>query len=94
MFPPIVDNDVDYRELSILVKGEAEGAVKKFKPEEPSSQFVVPTGTEVTVSLVDVDKSGNRSLPRIQSIIALVPDTIPPQTPGELLVTMTEVEEE
>lgn len=94
MFPPIVDNDVDFRELTILVKGETEGAVKKFGPEEPSSQFMVPTGTEVTVTLVDVDKSGNRSLPRQQNIVALVPDITPPHMPGELLVTLVEVPDE
>lgn len=91
MFPAVVDSDVDFRELTILVKGDAEGAVKKFQPEEPSSQFVVPTGTEVTVSLVDVDRSGNRSLPRVQEILALVPDVTPPHLPGELGVTMTEI---
>lgn len=94
LFPPTVDKDVAYRELTILVKGEADGAVKKFKPEEPSSQFIVPTGTEVTVSLVDVDTSGNRSLPRVQEILALVPDVTPPQLPGELSVSMTEIPDE
>jgi len=82
---PAADADVVARLLTASVNGESsektyEGSVTKF------DDLTVTQGDNVLLSLVDVDDAGNRSAAAVLEFVAT--DTIPPQQPGGLGVTL------
>ena len=82
VLPPKGADDVVTRELQLSF---ADGGLLTVNLEPSAETTAVlrgPEGTQVTVSLVDVDDSGNRSEPSV-AVFDLV-DVIPPPQPGEL----------
>jgi hypothetical protein len=79
--------DVVARELTMQVGGEAPVAVPVVVGQAVVDGLKAPQDSSVTLSLVDVDDAGNRSLPSIFQFVAQ--DTLAPPQPGELGVVMT-----
>jgi len=93
LLPPVVDSDVVSREFSVAVDGDENPITTKLTPTAPSQSFLIPANTKITVTLVDVDAAGNRSLPKVQSFTPV--DTIAPHQPGDLQFKVLEqVEDE
>jgi hypothetical protein len=83
---PVVDVDVVSRVLTVTVGGE-EPSERSF----PGSSvdfglLTVPQDSTVVLTLVDVDDSGNKSVPAVVEFVAA--DTLPPTQPGGLGVTL------
>jgi len=83
---PVVDGDVVSRVLTFVVGGE-EPSERSF----PGSSvdfglLTVPQDSTVVLTLVDVDDSGNKSVPAVVEFVAA--DTLPPSQPGGLGVTL------
>ena len=86
VLPPKGADDVVTRELQLSF---ADGGVLTVNLEASAETTAVlrgPEGTQVTVSLVDVDDAGNRSEPSV-AVFDLV-DIIPPPKPGELSLSI------
>ena len=82
MPPAPAISDLDSREVTI--KLDAASTVKTLAPTDTSFQFDTDRGVNVTLSLVDIDTSGNRSQPAVLTFVAT--DTIPPPVPGQMSV--------
>jgi hypothetical protein len=81
-----VDSDVVERRLTVDVV-DGEPVTTTFSGDTTDlGEIKVERDAEVTLSLVDVDGSGNASEPATFEFVAL--DTIPPATPGEFGVTL------
>lgn len=87
LFPPVKDADVANRAFNYSINGEA-GTLVSLPKDALEYEILAPRDADVVLSLVDVDGSGNQSLPSTRTF--KVVDTIPPQQPGELSVTVTE----
>lgn len=87
---PAVDSDVVTRRLTVTVNGEVVSS--SDHPGEATSfgEIAVSQDSNVVVSLVDVDDSGNESVPSAFEFTAK--DTIPPSQPGSLGVTLVREE--
>jgi hypothetical protein len=82
-----VSGDVVTRLLTLVVNGEDQGTSElPADAAENLSVFSVPQDAEVVVTLVDVDDAGNKSEPAVLTFTAT--DTIPPQQPGALGVSL------
>ena len=82
-----VDGDVVSRLLTLVVNGEDQGTAElPASAAEGLSVFSVPQDAEVVLTLVDVDDAGNKSEPAVLTFTAT--DTVPPQQPGALGVTL------
>ena len=82
-----VDGDVVARLLTLVVNGEDQGTAElPASAAEGLSVFSVPQDAEVVLTLVDVDDAGNKSAPAVLTFTAT--DTVPPQQPGALGVTL------
>jgi hypothetical protein len=79
-------NDVVSREMTVVVDGVYRDPVVFPAYEVNLGQVSAPQDSNVVVSLVDVDDSGNRSEPATVSFQAL--DVVPPAVPGGLSVTV------
>lgn len=84
--PPPGATDVATRELSITV-GEGPTNVVQLDGDAVSHDFVVERDVAVSMFLVDVDGSGNRS-PQSPTLAFTSRDTIPPAAPGEMSVML------
>jgi hypothetical protein len=86
-----VDGDVVTRLLTLVVNGEDQGTAElPATAADNLSVFSVPQDAEVVLTLVDVDDAGNKSEPAVLTFTAT--DTIPPQQPGALGVTLVSEE--
>ncbi len=76
-------SDVVSREVKLTL---ADGTVSEFVNEGngafESAEFTADQDSEVSISVVNVDDAGNKSVPRVQSFTLV--DTIAPPAPGEL----------
>src|SRR4051812_36980270 len=84
---PTID-DLDHREATIKI-GDTEPTVLSIS--KGSTEFTVDTdrNVSVTISLVDVDTSGNKSAPS-DPLTFTATDTVPPPQPGTLAVASVE----
>lgn len=73
--------DVAGQVFTVSVDGTARPEVELDKAATVSSDFEVPQGSTVALSLVYVDDAGNRSAARTQEFVAQ--DTIAPSEPGD-----------
>jgi hypothetical protein len=81
-----VDSDVVERRLTVDVE-DSDPVTTTFGGDATDlGEVKVERDAEVTLSLVDVDGSGNVSEPATFTFLAT--DTIPPATPGEFGVTL------
>jgi hypothetical protein len=88
---PPVDSDVVERRFTVDVE-DGESTTTTYEPTTVDfGEIKVPRDAEVTLSLVDVDGSGNVSEPATFAFVAL--DTIPPARPGEFGVTLVRQED-
>jgi hypothetical protein len=76
--------DLGQRELRLTV-GDQPEVVKVLDAKAVEAEFLVERGQTVAVHLVDVDTSGNKSLPG-PVLTFVAEDTIPPSQPGALVV--------
>jgi hypothetical protein len=83
--PPIAD--LATREVTQQLN--AETAVRPFPPEAADFTVDAEAGTLVSLSLVDVDTSGNRSDPSAPLSFTAT-DTVPPPAPGGMAVAKVE----
>lgn len=81
LLPPIVDQDVESREMTLKV-GDAEPTIQTVPKDTPSLEVMVDQGSHCVFTLIDIDDAGNRSEPSIREFDAL--DTIAPPKPGEI----------
>lgn len=83
-----VDGDVVQREMLVTISGDTNSATTTVWPGHAVDLGSVsaPQDATVTISLVDVDDAGNRSVPYTLSFVAA--DTIPPSAPGAVMVTL------
>lgn len=79
MLPPVVDPDVDRRELTSKI-GDQDSKIENLALDTAFVEFVVPQDSTLELSLVDIDDAGNRSEPSVRSYKAI--DNIPPMQPG------------
>lgn len=85
---PAADGDVVKRVGAITLPDESvETFELEGKDAAEAGPFEVPQDSEVKISVVNVDDSGNESDPRVQTFVIV--DTIPPAAPGELGVRVT-----
>jgi hypothetical protein len=92
LLPPPAAPDVISRELGISISGQPAEVRSLGTADTLITGLKAPQGTTVSLSLVDVDDAGNRSIPSYKTFEAL--DTIPPPQPGELGITITGEEAE
>jgi len=83
--PPIAD--LATREVTQQLNGES--AVRPFPPEAVDFTVDCEAGTLVSLSLVDIDTSGNRSDPSAPLAFTAT-DTVPPPAPGGMAVARVE----
>lgn len=76
------DPDTETREVTVTVEG-AEPVVLTYPISAPES-FLVTQGAAFSLSVVDIDDSGNRSEATTGSFVAQ--DTFAPAAPGSLTV--------
>jgi hypothetical protein len=80
--PPVGAPDVATRELTTTVNGVSSIVAMTGQP-TISDEVVFNLNDDVTVTLVDIDGSGNHS-PASAPFTFVVTDTVPPPTPGTL----------
>ena len=83
--PPIAD--LANREVTISLNGSP--TVRLLAPDDASFQFDTDAGVNVSLVLVDIDTSGNRSDPS-DPLAFVASDTVPPPQPGGLSVANVE----
>lgn len=76
--PPLAEADVSLRKLTVKVGDVSEEF--ELENERTSFEIKVPQGSDVSLSLVNIDDAGNVSPASEQSFLAQ--DTIPPDAPG------------
>jgi hypothetical protein len=83
--------DVVSRELSVVVNGVAISEPVSFSGDATDfGEIRIEQGSEVTMTLVDIDDAKNRSEPAVLAFVAA--DTIAPPQPGEFGVTLAREE--
>ena len=83
--PHVGAPDVKTRELSITVAGQA--SVLTFEASTRAHTLSgVPEGAVVSITLVDIDDAGNRSLPSPALVFTAV-DDVPPDQPAAVVIT-------
>lgn len=87
---PAAGVDVESRELTVTINGEAQPVLTPDKF-ATTQQIRVAQDATCHLSLVDVDDAGNRSEPSTFDFVAT--DTIAPPQPGTLGVTLVGEEE-
>jgi hypothetical protein len=85
-----VDADVVTRVLTVNVDGIGRDSVEFSGTATDLGEIVVPQDSYVVLSLVDVDDAGNKSEPATLEFTAT--DTVPPQQPGALGVSLVSEE--
>ena len=85
-----VDKDVVARELTVVVDGNVVSTEAFNGDDTDLGEIKVPQDSKVTLTLVDVDDSNNRSQPAIVEFTAT--DTIPPSAPGSFGVSLSREE--
>lgn len=83
---PTVDHDVVARRLSITIDGVQVDVADWPADSTSLGEVTVPQGSNVVLTLVDVDDAGNASEPAVVEFTAV--DTIPPAKPGEFGVSV------
>jgi len=83
--PPIAD--LASREVTIVLDGTSD--VRTLMPDDASFQVDTDVGVQVSITLVDIDTSGNRSQPSVP-LAFMAQDTVPPPVPGGLAVGKVE----
>lgn len=79
---PVVDADVEKRVLIVTVNGVAD-ANREYPPATVDFGIIqILENAQVTATLVDVDKTGNTSLPETITFDSI--DTLPPAKPTGL----------
>src|SRR5262245_48303923 len=79
--------DLANREVTISLNNVP--TIRTLHPDDTSFQFDTDDGVNVSIVLVDIDTSGNRSAPSAP-LAFTAEDTIPPPTPGALGVSNVE----
>lgn len=90
---PPVDADVAARELTVAIAGIAgiAGTPVTFAGNATDlGEVKAEQGSEVVLSLVDIDDAGNRS--EAATVTFTATDTIPPARPGEFGVSLVREE--
>ena len=82
--------DVATRELTTTVNGTAQPAVNALPTDTDSVVGQFAEGDVLSVSLVDIDASGNRSEATVEELT--VSDTVAPPKPGEFGLSAEQVE--
>jgi len=87
---PPVDADVAARELTVAIAGIAGTPVTFAGNATDLGEVKAEQGSEVVLSLVDIDDAGNRS--EAATVTFTATDTIPPARPGEFGVSLVREE--
>jgi len=87
MPPAPAISDLGSREVTIDLDGVQSGM--SLKPTDTTFQFDCDRGVNVTLTMVDVDTSGNKSAPG-PALTFLSVDNIPPPVPGGMSVALVE----
>lgn len=90
-FPPVVASDTKDREVTTAVTKEdgtvVEPTVKSYPAGDASFEATFDRNDQVSLTLVDIDGSGNRSVPS-EAFTFTATDTIAPPQPGQFAVEL------
>jgi hypothetical protein len=79
--------DLATREVTIQLN--ANSSIQNLAPDDATFQFDTDVGVNVSLTLVDIDTSGNRSAPS-DPLAFTASDTVPPPVPGQMSVGSVE----
>ena len=86
--PPKPDiSDLDHREVTVVLDSNPD--IRKLPPDTAMFKFHCEPGTQVNITLVDIDTSGNRS-ERSEPLAFTATDTVPPPVPGGMSIGSVE----
>lgn len=87
LLPAFSDSDVNVREFSYKIN-DADAVVVNLTKDTVQYEFVAERDAKVSLSLVDIDLSGNRSPASTRDFTVV--DTFAPRQPGEIGIEVIE----